>query len=63
MGKKNRQTLKIPLRMVKLLYFGWCIKTPSQYKDAGNLLKWLPERKETAQGFHHDANGDLVCWL
>jgi hypothetical protein len=26
------------------------------------LLTQLPERKETAQGFHHEANGDFITF-
>ena len=31
---KKKQTL-IPLSMVQLLHFGWCINTASHYKDTG----------------------------
>ena len=38
-----------------VLHFGWCVTTNIQV----SFLTQLPERKETAQGFHHEANGDF----
>jgi hypothetical protein len=32
---------------------------PVTTKIQGSFLTQLPERKETAQGFHHEANGDI----
>jgi hypothetical protein len=31
----------------------------THYKDKESFLTQLPEKKETAQGFHHEANGDF----
>ena len=62
MGKKQtkKQTLNIPLSMVKLLiyslHFGWCISTPSHYKDTGVLPNSVAEEEKTAKRFHHEAN-------
>ena len=40
---------------------------PVTTKMQASFLTWWPERKETAQGFHHEANGDFktvrVKWL
>uniref|UniRef100_A0A8C7SMD2 Ig-like domain-containing protein n=1 Tax=Oncorhynchus mykiss TaxID=8022 RepID=A0A8C7SMD2_ONCMY len=36
--KHEKQTLNITLSMVKLLHLGWCICTPSHYKDIGDSL-------------------------
>jgi hypothetical protein len=33
----KKQTLNIPLSMVKLLHFGWCINKHNHYKDTGFL--------------------------
>ena len=35
--KKKKLTLNIPLSMVKLLHFGWCIDIQSHHKDTGVL--------------------------
>ena len=32
---------------------------PDTTKIQGSFLTQLPERKETTQGFHHEANGDF----
>jgi hypothetical protein len=32
---------------------------PVTTKIQASFLTQLPERKETAQGFHHEANGDI----
>jgi hypothetical protein len=53
-----KQTLNLPLSMIKFISdFGWCINTPSHYKDTGVLLTQFPERKETVLRFHHEFNG------
>ena len=61
MGKHfKKQKLNIPLSMVKLLITPWMVyqyTIPSLYKVTGIIQ--LPERKETAQGFHHESNGDF----
>ena len=33
---------------------------PVTTKIQASLLTQLPERKETADGFHHEANGDFI---
>jgi hypothetical protein len=47
--------------MVKYQY------TPVITKIQASFLTQLPERKETAEGFHHEANGDFktvrIEWL
>jgi hypothetical protein len=32
---------------------------PVTTKIQASFLTWLPERKETVKGFHHEANGDF----
>jgi hypothetical protein len=39
--------------MVKLMITLWMV-----YQYTQSFLTQLPERKETKQGFHHEANGD-----
>ena len=63
MGKKW-QTLNIPWSMVKL--FIWINNTldgisihPVTIRIRESFLTQLPERKETARGMHHEANGDF----
>ena len=41
------------------LHFGWWINTPSHYMIQVSFLTHLPERKETAQEFPHEAAGDF----
>ena len=58
-GKK--QTLNIPMSMVRLwieLLDGVLIH-PVTRKIQASFLTQLQERKETAQGLHHEANGDF----
>ena len=62
LGKKNKNlTLNIPLSTVKLLITLWMVYQlhPVTTKIHVSFLTQLPERKETAQGFHHEANGDF----
>jgi hypothetical protein len=59
--KKKKQTLNIILSMVKLLFTfvdGVSID-PVITKIQASFLIQLLERKETTQGFHHEANGDF----
>jgi hypothetical protein len=51
---KEKQTLNIPLSLVKLLATLWVV-----YVSIHSFLLQLPERKETTLGFHHEANGDF----
>jgi hypothetical protein len=61
MGNNNKkQTLNIPLSMVKLLITLWMVYgSPVTTKIQACFLTQLLERKETAQGFHNEANGDF----
>ena len=58
---KNKQILNIPLSMVKLSIMFLMVYqyTQSLQKIQAYFLTQLPERKETTQGFHHEANGDF----
>ena len=62
--KKKKQTLNIPLSNYAL--DGVTIH-PVTTKTQASLLTQLPERQESAKGFHHDANGEFktvrVKWL
>ena len=55
-----KHTFNIPLSMVKLLITPWMVYqyTQSLQKIQASFLTQLPERKETAQGFHNEANGN-----
>ena len=57
----EKKTLNTPLSMVKLLITFWMVYqyTQSLQKIQESFLTQLPERKETAQGFHNEANGDF----
>jgi hypothetical protein len=55
MGKNNNN---IPWSMVKLL-ITLCIIHPVITNIQVSFQTQLPERKETTQGFHHEANGDF----
>jgi hypothetical protein len=62
---KRRRLLveNITLNMVKIFITLWMVylytKSLQRYSHySQSLLTQLPERKETAQGFHHEANGD-----
>jgi hypothetical protein len=52
--------------MVKLLITFWVVYPihPVTTKIQASFLTQLPERKETNQGIHHEANGDIktVSW-
>jgi hypothetical protein len=54
MGKK-KQTLHVPLSMVQLLITLWMVYQCTQ----AHFQPQFPERKETAQGFQHETNGDF----
>jgi hypothetical protein len=58
---KKKQTLNIHLSMVKLLIPLWVVYqyTQSLKEIKASILTQLPKRKETAQGFHPEDNGDL----
>ena len=59
-GYIKKQTLNIPFTMVTIndTLAGVSIH-PVTTKIQASFLTQLPERKETAQGFHHEANGDF----
>jgi hypothetical protein len=63
MCKNNFKKLtlnNIPLSMVKLLIRFWMVyQSTVTTKIQVSFLTQLPERKETAQGFHHEVNGDF----
>ena len=57
----EKQTMNFPLSMVQLLItlrVGVSIH-PVTTKIQASFLTKLLERKETAQGLHHEANGDF----
>ena len=56
---KNKQTLNIPLSMVNYTLDGVSIH-PVTTEIQASFLTQLPERKQTAHGFHHQANGDFT---
>ena len=56
---KNKRTLNVPLSMVKLFVTLWIVYQYTGTKIQASFLTQLPERKETSQGFHHEANGDF----
>ena len=59
MGKKA--DIKYPFEHVEdiKLHFGWLSIHPVTKRIHAPFLTLFPERKEIAQGFHHEANGDF----
>jgi hypothetical protein len=60
MPHKGRwQQQKMTLNMDKLLIILWMVYQYTQSLQRYRRPSLLSERKETAQGFHHEANGDF----
>ena len=60
-ASQSKQTLNIPLCMVKLFITLWMVYqyTQSSLKIQASFLTQLTERKESAQGFPHEVIGDF----
>jgi hypothetical protein len=54
-GSKNEKAdIEFPLEHGEVINY---TQSPQRYRQPSKLLPKLPERKETAGGFHHEANG------
>jgi hypothetical protein len=68
-GWKKEAYIEYPFEHGGVIYtLGGVSIHPTHYKDWAILINSAaPERKDTSQGFHHDANGDFktvqVEWL
>ena len=58
---KNKADIEYPFEngQVKNCTFDGVSIHPVLTKTQASFLTHFPERKETAQGFHHEANGDF----
>ena len=61
MGKNKKADIEYPFEHAEVINYtlDGVSKHPVTTKIKASLLTQLPERKETAQGFHHEAKGDF----
>ena len=61
MGKNKKTDIQYLFEPCKVIHYalGGVSIHPVTTKIQSSFLTQLPVRKETAQGFHHEANGDF----
>ena len=62
MGKNKKADIEYPFDHGEVIHYtldGVSIHPVSKKKIQASFLTQLRERKESAQGFHHEANGDF----